>query len=125
MSLSERVTGDRDRLVPEPFRVEVYPDRERAVVVPHGELDMSTVDRLAREIDELVASGFGNLVVDLRRLAFMDSTGLRLMVRLARRPDAEVRLIDGAAALGRLFDLTGLRDALPFVQPHEIDGRWT
>jgi anti-anti-sigma factor len=103
--------------LPEAFHVEIRPARERVVVVPHGELDMATVEDLARDIDELVATGFGEIVIDLRQLSFMDSTGLRLMVGQARRPDATVRLIDGVGTVARLFDLTGLRDVLPFVQP--------
>src|SRR4051812_7918956 len=81
---------------PEAFGVEVVPDRERVIVVPRGELDLLTVDHLAREIDGVVAAGLEEVVLDLRQLSFMDSTGIPLLLEQTRRTDATVRLIDGA-----------------------------
>ena len=106
--------------VPEPFDVEIRPDRGRVFVVPRGELDLATVDRLAAEIDDLVAAGFDAIVLDLRRLAFLDSTGLCLIVRQARRTDATLRIIDGGEPVARLFDVSGLRDHLPFLEPFAL-----
>ena len=99
------------------FDVEIRPNRDRVVVVPCGDLDCATVDRLDAAVDELVAAGWESIVVDLRGLSFMDSTGLRAIVRQANRRDATVRLIDGAPRVARLFDLTGVRQLLAFVQP--------
>ena len=109
----------RDGL-PEAFQVDARPDRGRVIVAPHGELDLATVDRLRESVDGLVASGFGLVVLDLRGLSFMDSTGLSFIVEQARRDDATVEVIDGTPAVARLFDLTGLRGELPFVQPREL-----
>jgi anti-anti-sigma factor len=100
--------------VPERFRVETRPDRDRAIVVPHGEIDLSTVDAVSAEIDELVDRGFESIVLDLRCTSFMDSTGLRMVIHQSRRRDARVTLIDGVSAVSRLFDLTGVRDTLAF-----------
>jgi anti-sigma B factor antagonist len=106
--------------VPEPFDVHIRPDRGRVFVVPCGELDLATVDRLAVEIDDLVAAGFDAIVLDLRRLSFLDSTGLCLIVRQVRRDDATVRIIDGGEPIARLFDVCGLRECLPFLEPFEL-----
>jgi anti-anti-sigma factor len=99
---------------PEPFRVEIRPDRERVVVVPHGELDMATVDQVAAEIDALVAGSFDAIVIDLRATTFLDSTGLCLLLRQTARTDALVTVIDGCDGVSRLFDLAGVRHALTF-----------
>jgi anti-sigma B factor antagonist len=99
---------------PEPFRVEIRPDRERVLVAPHGELDLATVDQVAAEIDDLVARGFDAIVIDLRATSFLDSSGLCLLLRQTARTDAHITVIDGSAAVSRLFDLTGVRHALPF-----------
>jgi anti-sigma B factor antagonist len=96
------------------FRVEIRPDRRRVLVVPHGELDLATADEVADEVDELVARGFDAIVIDLRATSFIDSTGLRLLIRETARKDARVTLIDGPKAVSRLFDLAGVRDLLPF-----------
>lgn len=110
---------------PEPFEVEIRPARRRVAVVPRGELDLATVERLEAEIEPLAQAGFDEVVLDLRRVSFVDSTGLCLIVRLARRSDVTVRLVDGPPAVARLFDLTGLRAELPFLAPDEVLGaRW-
>ena len=112
--LMEQTRQWRSEALPEPFSVETRPDRRRVLVVPRGELDLATVDAVSREIDELVARGFEQIVIDLRGVSFMDSTGLRLVIRHSAREDARVSVIDGSDAISRLFDLTGTRDAIRF-----------
>jgi len=102
------------------FVVETRPDRERVIVAPRGELDIATVELVAVEIDELVRVGFTDLVLDLRGLAFMDVSGLHFVLGQARRPDADVTLIDGPPAVARLFDLACVRSELPFCSPREL-----
>jgi len=99
----------------EPFAIETRPDLERVFVIPHGELDMATVGRVWEKIDDLVAAGFKAIVLDLRRLSFIDSTGVRLVLHETRREDVTVELIDGAEPVRRVFETFGLRNMLPFV----------
>jgi anti-anti-sigma factor len=99
---------------PEPFNVEVLPDRQRVVVVPRGEVDIGTVDRLAGEIEELVGRGFDTVVLDLRATSFLDSSGLHLLLRQSARTDAQVTVIDGTPAVSRVIDLAGVRHLLRF-----------
>src|SRR4051794_8096219 len=66
--------------LPEPFAIEVRPARERVVVAPRGELDLATTEGLEAEIDGLVNAGFAEIVLDLRGLSFIDSTGLCLVL---------------------------------------------
>jgi anti-sigma B factor antagonist len=108
---------DAALLLPEPFAVEIQPDRERVFVIPRGELDVATAGQVSEEIDDLVTAGFKAIVLDLRRLSFMGSTGIRLVLHHTRRKDATVQLIDGAEPIRRVFDVVGLRDVLPFVAP--------
>jgi anti-anti-sigma factor len=97
-----------------PLSIDVRPDRRRVVVVPRGDLDLATVDLLGAQLDHLVRRGFDEIVLDLRALAFMDSTGLQLVINHAARRDARVTLIDGTGPVSRLFDVAGVRSALPF-----------
>jgi anti-sigma B factor antagonist len=132
MSLHERVSEDPQQYrpdgvasmtsaaLPDPFGVEIRPDRERVIVAPRGELDLETVGQLAEAIDGVVDSGFRDVVLDLRRLGFIDSTGLHLVVAQARRSDATIRVIDGTDPIARVFDLSGIRDAIPFLTPSEV-----
>jgi anti-sigma B factor antagonist len=86
------------------------------VVRPAGELDIATAPRLDRAL--LDGRRAGDVVVlDLADLEFMDSTGLRVIVRAvetARRDGWQLTLRPGRPAVQRIFDLAGVRDALPF-----------
>lgn len=100
------------------FRIEVQPERERVRVVPHGELDLVTVKQLDSEIERLRSRGFATIALDLRQLTFMDSTGLRLLLRL----DAESRtngfrflVIDGEGPVRRLMRLTRIEDRFQYA----------
>ena len=58
------------------------------------------------------------VVLDLSRLAFMDSSGVHAALELARRSTAQnVRLviIPGPPAVQRVFEVTGLTERLPFI----------
>jgi anti-anti-sigma factor len=87
---------------------------------PSGELDLATVDGLGGAINGLVDAGFKTVVLDLRRLTFIDSTGLRLIVRESRRPDVRLRLIDGVGDVTGLFEIRRVRAWLSFMDAREL-----
>src|SRR3954454_17680169 len=58
------------------FEVRIVPDRDRVIVALCGELDMANVDAVQTALNELRAVGWTSLVLDLRELTFIDSTGL-------------------------------------------------
>lgn len=98
--------------VPQEFAVTVVPDRREVVVVPSGELDLSCADALHDEVRELRDAGFDVIVVDLRQLTFLDSTGLRVLLALqndAKRTAHELKLVPGPREVQRIFELTGTR----------------
>ncbi len=110
------VNGRKAFARPEPFSVEIRPDRHRVVVAPHGELDLETVGQVAAEVEELVARGFDAIVIDLRATSFIDSSGVHLLIECSRRDDARITVVDGPLAVSRVFDLAGVRDVLPFEE---------
>jgi anti-anti-sigma factor len=102
----------------EPFRIDVEPARDSVRVAPVGELDIATVEKLRAEVDRLRESGFTKLVLDLRGVRFLDSTGLRLVLELdaaAREAGQELAIIRGPAVVQRIFDVTQVSDRLNFV----------
>jgi anti-sigma B factor antagonist len=111
--VEERRPGALEGL-PEPFRIEVRPDRGRVHVVAHGEVDMVTVPQLAAEIDDLVGRGFEAVVLDLRATSFLDSSGVHMLVEQAARTDARITVIEGSPQVRRILDITGVRRLLQF-----------
>jgi anti-sigma B factor antagonist len=83
-----------------------------------GELDLATAERVEQELRRVEATDARSIVVDLSGLAFMDSTGIRILVGADARSRADSgRLVlrRGPAAVQRVVELTGLTDLLPFV----------
>jgi anti-sigma B factor antagonist len=104
----------------EPFRIDVEPERESVRVAPVGELDIATVEKLRAEVERLREAGFSDLVLDLRGVRFLDSTGLRFVLELdgATRADGqELAIIRGPEVVHRIFDVTQVSDRLLFVEP--------
>ena len=104
----------------EPFRIDVQPERESVRVAPVGELDIATVDKLEAEVARLRESGFERVVLDLRGVRFLDSTGLRLVLELdaaARADGHDLAVIRGSDVVHRIFEVTQVTDRLNFVDP--------
>ena len=103
---------------PEPFRCEVSRQDSSATVRAIGELDLATVPALDDQLAELRDAGIRRLILDLRGLDFIDSTGLRLILEydaLARNDGFSIALIKGPDAVQRIFEITGTTAQLPFV----------
>ena len=99
---------------------EVEPSREYVRVAPVGELDLATADKLREEIDGLRSAGFKRLILDLRPVRFIDSSGLRLVLEIdaaARSEGWSFSLIQGPPSVQRLFEITHLVERLGFTDP--------
>ena len=102
-----------------PGNLDVHTERAGSalVVSPRGEIDLSTVDSLRDAIESGRSPGEA-LVIDLRGVAFMDTTGLRLLLALtegAKTEGFELRIVRGPRAVQRVFEVSGLEPRLPFV----------
>jgi anti-sigma B factor antagonist len=112
--------ADRVASRPPGFEVCVQPDRDVIYVKPVGELDLATAPQLRDELNELVAAGFKQIVIDLRALLFIDCAGVGLLVALnadAPRRGWSLSLIQGRACVRRVFEITVTLDILPFTAP--------
>jgi anti-sigma B factor antagonist len=92
-----------------------------AVIALAGELDLAAAATLERELEDVEAPA---VVIDLRGLGFMDSSGLRALALAAQRLQRAGRrfaLVPGAAQVMRVFDITRMRERLEFVtDPAEV-----
>lgn len=86
-----------------------------------GELDLATVPQLEDHVRALLARAVRDLVIDLSRLSFIDSSGLHLLILLNQRASAEewtLRLIRPSRQALAVFQITGAEAHLPFVEDH-------
>jgi anti-sigma B factor antagonist len=76
-----------------------------------GELDVSAAPSLSGELNDIIRSGEGDVVVDLSRVSFVDSTGLAVLLNALRRLTRARRrmgLVIGTGAVLRAFEVTRL-----------------
>ena len=98
------------------LRCHVEHDGDAAVVQPVGEIDIATAGVVGEALDAIHADGGGPVVLDLRAVPFMDSTGLRLIIHEHQRAGADGGLrveVAGGGEVHRLLELTGLLGLLP------------
>ena len=96
-----------------------YQEPDSVRVAVSGELDLSSAlvfEEELRRIEE--NSGEALLVLDLRSLKFMDSTGLRLILSAHARAinsGRKLAIVEGGEAIRRIFRLTGVIERLNVV----------
>jgi anti-sigma B factor antagonist len=90
-----------------------------AVIAATGELDLSGAALLESELERLESEPeLGTVVLDLRGLEFMDSSGLRLVVLAdmrAREAGRRFALVRGGETVHRVFEITRMSERLDFV----------
>ncbi len=109
------------------FDVERASVAGRPSLTVRGELDMSTAPRLAAAADEEFAGPAAELVVDLTHTSFLDSSGARTLLGLAKkaaatgtrlyvlapRSNGPVRLTIDLLDLGAFVPLVGAAGEIP------------
>jgi anti-anti-sigma factor len=97
-----------------------YQESDSVRVAVSGELDLSsalTFEEELRRIEDRCTPSL--LVLDLRALKFMDSTGLRLILSAHARAvnrGRKLAIVEGGDAVRRIFRLTGVLERLNFVE---------
>ena len=86
--------------------VSAVPERERVRVRAAGELDLSTVGLLRDQVAELIDLGWRDLLVDLREVTFMDTSGVHLLL------EADDRARSAAVRLGIVLEGGPVEDVL-------------
>jgi len=87
-----------------------------------GEVDVYSAHKLREAIKELVDGGDYNIVVDLERVAFLDSTGLGVLVgglKRVKHHDGELGIICNQEKILRIFRITGLTKVFPIYRSRD------
>jgi anti-anti-sigma factor len=83
-----------------------------------GELDTSAARTVDRAVDEVVAAGATSVVIDLSDITFIDSSGLRSLIRARQQlgdTADSVRLRNPQPGAMRLLEITGLQNQFRLV----------
>jgi anti-anti-sigma factor len=89
-----------------------------AVITVGGDLGITTANRLEDELQRAEATGVGEILLDLRNLDFIDTTGVRVLIAASRRSrdgGDRLRIIRGSAPIQRVLASHGQAELLPFV----------
>jgi anti-anti-sigma factor len=90
----------------------------RTRVALRGELDISSAPVLEEALGRAEEAAPALLLIDLRQLEFMDSTGLRTVVsadQRAREAGRRVCIVRGPEPVDRIFTVTRLDERLELV----------
>lgn len=82
----------------------------RTVLAAAGEIDLAAADQLSEALDQALVPG-GVLAVDLSAVTFIDSMGLRTLIKAAQKADevdARFRVAAVPAAVARVLELAGV-----------------
>jgi anti-anti-sigma factor len=110
----------------EGMEVEISQNEGAVHVALRGELDISSVERVEQELRRVEEKSPSTLVLDLRPLRFIDSTGLRLVLAAdlrARRAGRRLVIVRGPDTVHRVFRIALLDRRLDFVdEPRAEEG---
>ena len=85
-------------------------DGARRVIVV-GELDLSDEESFVAAVDALASDG-GDILLDLDAVEFIDSSGVRAVLRLHLEHADRVRLVAASDAVNKVLRIAGLTDVL-------------
>ena len=86
------------------------------VIALRGEIDVYTAPLLRQKIVDLVDEGALNIVVDMEKVDFLDSTGLGVLVeglKRVRTRGGDLSIVVTQDKILKIFDITGLNKAFP------------
>lgn len=97
-----------------PLRISIDRDGDRAVLTLVGEFDRASLEVARQAFGETVADGLAEVVVDMRGLAFIDSSGIAFLLNALQEDDRKrLRFVPSeATAVRRVLQIAGVDEAL-------------
>lgn len=92
-------------------RVGITFDGDGIMLELSGEIDMSNVDSLRAKIEPVITKRPQPVTFDLHDLAFMDSSGIALLLQIAAQAQS-VRVHRPSPLVRRMIEATGLTEIL-------------
>jgi anti-sigma B factor antagonist len=105
--------GERAQLA-----IQVVVSHQLHTIILAGELDIATAPELPTVVSAISDNEQRTIVIDLRQLTFIDSSGLQGLLNAhqdCRARGHELRVIPGPENVQRVFELTGVNEMLSFT----------
>jgi anti-sigma B factor antagonist len=107
------------------LKINKHQQSEKEILVTvAGEIDAYTAPKLREELSPF-AEGDNTIIVNLKNVSYLDSTGLGVFVSLfkqLKKNEGELKLTDLSDRLIRLFEITGLSNIMS-ISGNPEDGR--
>jgi anti-sigma B factor antagonist len=87
-----------------------------AAVTVEGEVDMATGEQLRKCLDDALEKNAAQLVVDLTKCGFLDSTGISVLIKTHRRTTASLHIIVPNEHVRRVLTISSL-DSIFTIHP--------
>ncbi len=108
----------------EHFRIDSRHERDRVILILHGELDLASASHLESAIESAGIEDTPLVVLDLEDLQFIDSTGLRIILAAHERSlerGQEFAVTRGSEQVQRLLSITRVSEHLRIIaSPDEL-----
>ena len=98
------------------LEVDVQEQDRWSVVSLRGEIDVYTAPRLRQALIDLVEGGKTNILVDMSKVDFLDSTGLGVLVgglKRVKAQDGSLEIVATQDKILKIFEITGLSKVFP------------
>ena len=122
--IDQATAAGNGRPASSPAVFRVHPERINDVyrLTVSGELDLATRDTLRDELEHAEVSEAKRILLDLKDLTFIDSSGIAILVEAHQRSatagtQLRVLVVDGQVR--EVLELTGLVEVLDVVGPSE------
>ena len=109
--------------IPQGFSVRTAQHGTAVVVIPTGELDIATAPALEHALERAFESRSARVVLDLRELEFIDSSGLRTLLiahRQAEKAACAFTLVAGHRTLERTLAIAGVHNMFGWTPAEEL-----
>lgn len=86
-------------------------EKELPIIALEGEVDVYTAPQLKQQMISLLEEGAREVVVDLSRVDYLDSTALGVLIgglKRLREMDGNLALVCPSPRIRRVFEITGL-----------------
>jgi len=105
------------------FAVERSDSGDRVIVSVRGDVDLGTVDALSQALEQATRGG-GQVVIDMKDVTFLDSTGVRVLVeayRSAQRSGGALYVRGARHWVARVLEVTGVARLLTMPDTDIVD----